>query len=192
MPDLIILLFDTTKVFNLGEFICFPLLPELLVSHLRNCSPIQCHETFPLSLLSSHSVASDSATPWMTAHQSPCPSLSPGVCSDSCPVSWWCYLIILSSAALFSCLQSFPTSVSRLFASGGQSIEVWASTSVLPMNIQGWFPLGLTGLISLQTPNPILSSEELLCYMAKSKDIRSREVLATHTKNQSGHLPSLF
>ena len=77
---------------------------------------------------------------------------------------------------------SFP--VSRLFASGGQSIEVWASTSVLPKNIQGWFPLELTGLISLQTHNPILSREEQLCYMAKNKDIRSREVLAhTHTKS---------
>ena len=169
-------------------YLFFSLLPELLVSYLSNCSPIQCHETFPLSSLFSHSVMSDSATPWITAHQSPCPSLCPGVCSDSCPLSWWCYLIILSSAALFSCLQSFPTSesfpVSRLFASGGQSIEVWASTSVLPKNIQGWFPLGLTGLISLQTHNPILSREEQLCYMAKNKDIRSREVLAhTHTKS---------
>ena len=80
--------------------------------------------------------------------------LSPRVCSNSCPLSWWCYLTISSSAALFStCLQSFPTSgffpMSWFFASCGQSIGVSASASVLPMNIQFWFPLGLTGLVSL-------------------------------------------
>ena len=79
-----------------------------------------------------------------------CLPLSPRVCSNSCPLSWWCYLTILSSAALFSFwLQSFPASgsfpVSWLFASGGQSIGT--SASVLPLNIHGWFPLGLTGLI---------------------------------------------
>ena len=82
------------------------------------------------------------------------PSPSPGVCSNSCPLSQWCHPIILSSVTPFSsCLQSFLSSGSlpmiQLFASGGQSIE--ASASVLPMNIQGWFPLGLTGLISLQS-----------------------------------------
>ena len=86
----------------------------------------------------------------------PCPSLSPRVCSNSCPVSQWCYLIISFSACLFSfCLQSFPASGSFpmmwLFASGSQSIGVSASASVLPMNILGWFPLGVTGLISLQS-----------------------------------------
>ena len=80
-----------------------------------------------------------------------CPRLSPRVCSDSCLLSQWCYLTISSSAAPFSfCLQSFPASesflMSWLFASGGQSIG--ASASVPPANIQGWFPLGLTGLIS--------------------------------------------
>ena len=160
MPDLIVLFFDTTKVFNLDEvnLSVFPLLPELLVPYLINCSPIQGHETFPLPLLFGHSVVSNSETPWTTAHQSPCPSLCPRVCSDSCPLCWWCYLIILCSTALFSCLQSFPTPgsfpMSRLFASGGQNIEVWVLISVLPMNFQGWFPLGLTGLISLQTPWP--------------------------------------
>ena len=84
----------------------------------------------------------------------PCPSLSPGVCSNSCPMSWWCYLTISSSVAGFSfCLQSFPASgsfpVSQLFESGGQSIRASASATVLPMNIQGWFPLELTSLISL-------------------------------------------
>ena len=86
----------------------------------------------------------------------PCPSLSPGVCSDSSPLSQGCYPIISSSAAPFSfCLQSFPTSgsfpMSRFFASGGQSIGASASASVLLMNIQGLFPLGLTDLISLQS-----------------------------------------
>ena len=70
-----------------------------------------------------------------------------GACSDSYPLSQWCYLTISSSAALFSsCPQSFPASgsfpMSQLFVSGGQSIEASASASVLPMNIQGWFPLG--------------------------------------------------
>ena len=82
----------------------------------------------------------------------PCPSLLPGACSNSCPLSWWCHPTFLSSVAPFSsCRQSFPESgsfpVSQLFTSDGQSIG--ASLSVLPMNIQGWFPLGLTGLISL-------------------------------------------
>ena len=98
---------------------------------------------------------SDFVTPWTTQHTSlPCPSPSPRVCSNSCPLSWWCYLNISSSATLLCsfCFQSFPASgsfpVSPLFTSGGQSIR--ASASVLPMNIQGSFSLGLTGLISLQ------------------------------------------
>ena len=83
-----------------------------------------------------------------------CPSLFSGVCSSSCPLNWWCHPTILSSVALFH-LQCFPASrsspMSQLFASGGQSIGVSTSTSVLPMNIQGWFPLGLSSLISLQS-----------------------------------------
>ena len=79
-----------------------------------------------------------------------CPPPPPGVCSNSCPLNWWCCLTISSSAAPFFCLQSFPASgsfpMNWLFTSDSQSIE--ASTSVLPMNIQGWFPLGLIGLIS--------------------------------------------
>ena len=81
----------------------------------------------------------------------PCPSLSPEVWTNSCPLSWWCHPTISSSAAPFSCPQSFPASgyfpMSRLFASGSQ--RTGASASVLPMNIQGWFALGLIGLISL-------------------------------------------
>ena len=83
----------------------------------------------------------------------PCPSPSPGVCSNSCPLNQWCHPTISSSVTPFSSYpQSFPASgsfpVSQLFTSGGQSIGAAALTSVLPMNIQDWFPLGLTGLIS--------------------------------------------
>ena len=93
------------------------------------------------------------ATPWTRAPQGSL-SFTIRVRSNSWPLSQWCYLTISSSAALFSfCLQSFPASgslpMSQLFTSGGQSIG--ASASVLPMNIQGWFPLGLTGLIFLQS-----------------------------------------
>ena len=86
----------------------------------------------------------------------PCPSPTPGVYPNSCPSSQWCHPAISSSVICFSsCLQSFPASgssqMSQLFASGGQSIGVSASTSVLPLNIHDWFPLGWTGWISLQS-----------------------------------------
>ena len=87
----------------------------------------------------------------------PCPSLSPRVCSNSCPLNWWRHPTISSSVVpVSSCLQSFlPASgsfpMSQYFASGGQSIGVSASESALPMNIQGWLPLGMTGLISMQS-----------------------------------------
>ena len=84
----------------------------------------------------------------------PCASPTPRAWSNSCPSSQWCHTTISSSVVPFSsCLQSCPASgsfpVSLFFVSGSQSIGVSASASVLPMNIQGWFPLGLTGLISL-------------------------------------------
>ena len=84
----------------------------------------------------------------------PCPSPSLRVCSNSYPLIQWCHPTISSSVVPFSSrLQSFPASgsfpMSQLFSSGGLSIRVSASASVLPMNIQGWFPLGLTGLIFL-------------------------------------------
>ena len=86
----------------------------------------------------------------------PCPSPTPGVYSNSCPLSQCCHPIISSSVIPFSsCLQSFPASgsfqMSQLFASGGQSIGVSASASVLPMNTQDWSPLGWTGWISSQS-----------------------------------------
>ena len=121
-----------------------PLLPLLLPS------------VFPsyllrLLLLFSCSVVFNSLWPYELQHASlPCPSPSPGACSHSRPLSWWCHPTNLSSVVPFSsCLQSFPVSgsfpMSWLFASGSQSIG--ASASVPPMNIQDWFPLGWTGLI---------------------------------------------
>ena len=85
----------------------------------------------------------------------PCPSPTFGACSNSCLYSWWCHPTVSSSVFPFSCLQSFPASgsflMSQLFASSGQTIGASVSASVLPMNIQDWFFLGLTGLISLQS-----------------------------------------
>ena len=96
------------------------------------------------------------AIPWTAAYLLPCLSPTPGACSISCPSSQWCYPAISSSVVPVStCLQSFPASgsfpMSQFFASNGQSIGASASASVLPMNIQDWFPLRLTGLISLQS-----------------------------------------
>ena len=96
------------------------------------------------------------ATPWTVARQASCPSPTPGAYSNSCPLSQWCHPNISSSAVPFSsCLQSFPVSgsfpVSQFFTSSSQSTGVSASSSVLPVNIQDWFPLGWTGWISLQS-----------------------------------------
>ena len=105
----------------------------------------------------SHSVMSDSLRPHGSQHaRPPCPSPTPGVYSNSSPLSRWCHPTISSSVVPFSsCLQSFPASGSfprsQFFASGGQRIGVSASASVLPMNIRDWFPLGWTGWISLQS-----------------------------------------
>ena len=105
----------------------------------------------------SRSVVSSSLRPCGLQHaRLPCPSLTPGAYSNSCPLSQWCHPTISSSVVPFSShLQSFPASryflMNQFFASGGQSIGVSASASVLPMNIQDWFPLGWTGWISLQT-----------------------------------------
>ena len=114
-------------------------------------------------MLFSPSVLSDSLQPHGLQHaRLPCPSPSHGVYSDSCPSSRWCHPTVSSSIVPFSSsvvpfssgLQSSPTSgsfpVSQLFTSGGQSIGASASASVLPMNIQHWLLLGLTGLVSLQ------------------------------------------
>ena len=105
----------------------------------------------------SHSVMSDSLWPHGLQHARPlCPSPTPGVYSNLCPLSQWYHPTISSSFIPFSShLLSFPAPgsfpVSQFFASGGQSIGVSASASVFPMNIQDWFPLGRTGWISLQS-----------------------------------------
>ena len=105
----------------------------------------------------SRSVVSNSLRPHGPQHaRPPCPSPTPGVYPNSCPLSRWCHPTIASSVVPFSsCLQSFPASgsfpMSQLFASDGQSIRVSASASVLPMNTQDCSPLGWTGWISLQS-----------------------------------------
>ena len=109
------------------------------------------------SLLFSCSVMSDYLQPHRLQHtRLPCPSPPPGACSNSCPSNWWCHPTISSSVIPFSsCPQSFPASGSFqmgwLFTSGGQSTGALASASVLPMDIQDWFPLRLTDLTSLQS-----------------------------------------
>ena len=103
----------------------------------------------------SRSVTSDSLWPHGLQHtRLPCPSPTPRIYPNSCPLSRWCHPTISSSIIPFSsCSQSFPASgsfpMSQFFTSGGQSIGASASASVLPMNIQDWFPLGWTGWISL-------------------------------------------
>ena len=125
--------------------------------HARNCEwHFICYLIItPLSQFSC-SVMSYSLWPHELQHTSPpCPSPTPGIHPNPCPLSQWCYPTISSSVIPFSCLQSFPASgsfqMSQFFASGGQSTGVSASASVLPMNIQDWFPLGWTGWISLQS-----------------------------------------
>ena len=104
------------------------------------------------------SVAQSCPTLWPHGLQharTPCPSPTPGVYSNSCPLSRWCHPTISSSVFPFSRLQSFPASgsfpMSGLFTSGGQNTEASVSALVLPMNIQDWLPLGWTGWISLQS-----------------------------------------
>ena len=109
-----------------------------------------------LSVQFSCSVVSDSLQPHGLHHASlPCPSSSPRIWSNSCPLSQWCHPTISSSVYPFSCLQSFPASgsfqMSQFLTSGGQITGVSASASVFPMNIQDWFPLRWTGSISLQS-----------------------------------------
>ena len=94
-------------------------------------------------------------TPWTHARL-PYPSPSPRACSSSCPLSHWCYAIVSYTVTPFSsCSQSFPASrsfpVNQLFPSEGQSIRALTSSSVFPMKMQGWFPVGLTSLISWQS-----------------------------------------
>ena len=130
---------------------------------------------------------------WFSSVVQSCPTLwdpidcsTPRAYSNSCPSSQWCHPTISSSVIPFSfCLQSFPASgsfpMSQLFASGGQSIGVSASTSVLPMNIQDWFPLGWTGWIFLQFKE--LSS--LLQHHSSKASILQHSALWSNWKNYS-------
>ena len=121
------------------------------------CSFYKSFHVYKGSVKFSRSVMSDSLRPHRLQHtRPPCPSPTPRVYSNSCPLNQWCHPTILSSVVPFSsCLQSFLASrsfqISQLFTSGGQSIGVSSSVSVLPMNIQDWFPLGWTSWTSLQS-----------------------------------------
>ena len=123
----------------------------ILKDFLCVCVCVHAHSSVQFNC----SVVSDSLQPHGLQHaRAPCPSPTPSVYSNSCPLSRWCHPTISSYVIPFSsCLQSFPASesfpMSQLFASGGQSIGLSASASVLPINIQDWFPLGWTGWISL-------------------------------------------
>ena len=118
---------------------------------------IEKHHNNQNSVQFSCSVVSDSLWPQgLQQARPPCPSPTPSVYSNSCPLSWWYHPTISSSVVpFFSHLQSFPASgsfpMSQFFASGSQSIGLSASASVFPMSIQDWFPLGWTGRISLQS-----------------------------------------
>ena len=127
--------------------------------HNVGCRQWSCHHKGHLihTVQFSHSVMSDSLWPHELQHaRPPCPSPTPRAYPTSSLLSWWCHPTISSSVVPFSsCCQSFPASgffpLSQLFASGGHSIGVSASTSVLPMNTQEWSPLGWNGWISLQS-----------------------------------------
>ena len=111
----------------------------------------------------------------------PCPSTTPGVQPNSCPLSWWCHPPVSSSVVPFSfCPQSFPASgsfqMSQLFTSGGQSIGVSASASVLSMNIQDWSPLEWTGWISLQSKHQYFAKHPQVIWLGpKAKNDWSKK-----------------
>ena len=134
----------------------------------------------------SRSVVSDSLRPHESQHaRPPCPSPTPKACSNSCPSSQWCYTTISSSVVPFSShLQSFPASgsfpMSQLFTSGGESIGVSASASVLPMNIQDWFPLGLIALISFQSKG--------LSRVFSNTTVQKHQFFSTQPSSQSNTL----
>jgi len=142
--------------------------PKILLQILKSGSVQFCwhinlwsREPLPLSIWVFSSIQWLSCvwlfvTPWTAAHQASCPSSTPRVHPNPCPSSQWCHPTISSSVVLFSfypqsLLASGSFKMSQHFTSGGQSIGASASTSVLPMNTQDWFPLGWTGWISLQS-----------------------------------------
>ena len=118
----------------------------------------------------SHSVTFDSLQSHRLQNaRLPCPSPTPRACSNSCPLSWWCHPTISSSVIPFSshlqsCSASGSFQMSQFVASGGQSIGFSASVSVLPMNIQDWFPLGWTSWISLLAYISIVTAHRLFIW----------------------------
>ena len=127
-------------------------------------------------------------TPWLKYPRPPCPSPSPGVYSNSCPLSRWCHPTISSSVIPFSSsLQSFPASesflMSQFFTSGGQRIGASVWGSVFPMNIQDWFPLGWTGWISLQSKglSRVFSSTTVQKHQFFSAQLSSQSSSHIHT-----------
>ena len=137
-----------------GSNLCLLCLLHWQVSSLPLAPPEKPILCFSVQFSSVHSVVSDFLRSHEPQHaRPPCPSPTAGVYPNPCPLSRWCHPTISSSVVPFSCLQSFPASgsfqMSQLFAAGGQSIRVSASTSVFPMNTQDWSPFGWTGWISL-------------------------------------------
>ena len=137
--------------------------------------------TLPLSLLFSQQVMSNSVNPLIAAHQTSWSLNHLWVCPSSCPLNWWHHSTTLSSVVLFSSsLQSFSAlgyfSKRWFFTSGGQNIGPSASASV-PMNIQGWFPLGLTGLISLLS--------KVLSRVFSSTTVQKHQFFGTQLSSQS-------
>ena len=137
----------------------------------------------------SRSVTSASLRPHELQHaRPPCPSPTPRVYPNSCPSSQWYHPAISSSVVPFSsCLQSFPVTwsfqMSQLFTSGDQSIGVSASTSVLPVNTQEWYPLGWTGWISLQSKglSRVFSNTTVQKYQFFSTQLSSQSNSHIHT-----------
>ena len=149
----------------------------------RSCDMVRSFSSVHFS----HSVVSDSLRAHGLQHtRLPCPSPTPGVYSNSCPLSQWCYPTISSFVVPFSpSLQSFPASgsfqMSQFFAWGGQSIGASASTSVLPMNTQDWSPLGWTGLISLLWLSRVFSNTTVQKHQFVSAQLSSQSNSHIHT-----------
>ena len=151
------LFFNYLVFFNGNMYILWS---SLILNNFVPSPSVQSKQILPKDksqVLSSCSVVSDSLQPREPQHtRPPCPSPTPGVYPNSCPLSWWYHPTISSSVVPFSsCPQSFPGSesfqMSQFFTSGGQSVGASASISVPPMNTQDWSPLGWTGWISLQS-----------------------------------------
>ena len=139
----------------------------LAADHFIMKTDNHCSFILYVSVQFSGSVMSDSLQAQESQHaRPPCPSPTPGVYSDSCPLSWWCHVTISSFVVPFSHPLSFPEwgsfPMSQFFASGGQSIGDSASPSVLPRNIQDWLALELTGWISLQSKG-VYTTDKMLC-----------------------------